>query len=35
VICRFDPARGPSASTVLAEPLTVVTATGIAEVPSD
>jgi hypothetical protein len=34
VICRFNPARGPSASAVLAEPLTVVTATGIAEVPS-
>jgi hypothetical protein len=34
VICRFDPACGPSTSTVLAERLTVDTATGIAEVPS-
>jgi 3-aminobutyryl-CoA ammonia-lyase len=34
VVCRADPARGPSASQVLDEPLTVVTATGTVVVPS-
>ena len=28
VLCRAEPQRGPSASQVLAEPVTVVTATG-------
>jgi 3-aminobutyryl-CoA ammonia-lyase len=34
VTCRAAPARGPSAATVLAEPLTVVTATGTVVAPS-
>jgi 3-aminobutyryl-CoA ammonia-lyase len=34
VVCRADPERGPSASTVLAEPITVVTATGTVVVPA-
>ena len=33
VTCRADPARGPSASTVLAEPIVVVTATGTVVIP--
>ena len=33
VVCRADPGRGPSASRVLDEPLTVVTATGTIVVP--
>ena len=33
VVCRADPARGESASRVLDEPLTVVTATGTIVVP--
>jgi len=33
VVCRADPARGPSAATVLAEPIIVVTATGTVVVP--
>ena len=33
VTCRADPARGPSAALVLAEPLVVVTATGTVVVP--
>ncbi len=33
VVCRADPGRGASASRVLAEPLTVVTATGTVVVP--
>ncbi len=33
VTCRADPARGPSAGMVLAEPLVVVTATGTVVVP--
>jgi 3-aminobutyryl-CoA ammonia-lyase len=34
VLCRADPARGPSASRVLGEPLVVVTATGTVVVPA-
>lgn len=34
VVCRADPARGESAARVLAEPLTVVTATGTVVVPA-
>jgi 3-aminobutyryl-CoA ammonia-lyase len=34
VVCRADPACGPSASAVLAEPLVVATATGTVVVPS-
>jgi 3-aminobutyryl-CoA ammonia-lyase len=34
VTCRADPARGPSAAVILAEPLTVVTATGTVVVPA-
>jgi 3-aminobutyryl-CoA ammonia-lyase len=34
VVCRADPARGPSAATVLAEPLVVVTAAGTVVVPA-
>ena len=34
VICRADPGRGPSASNVLDEPITVVTATGTIVVPA-
>lgn len=34
VICRADPDRGPSASNVLDEPITVVTATGTVVVPA-
>jgi 3-aminobutyryl-CoA ammonia-lyase len=33
VICRADPTRGPSASQVLSEPLTVVTARGTVVAP--
>jgi 3-aminobutyryl-CoA ammonia-lyase len=33
VTCRADPARGDSAARVLAEPVTVVTATGTVVVP--
>jgi 3-aminobutyryl-CoA ammonia-lyase len=33
VVCRADPARGPSASRVLDEPLTVTTATGTVVLP--
>jgi 3-aminobutyryl-CoA ammonia-lyase len=33
VLCRADPARGPSASQVLSEPLTVVTARGTVVAP--
>ena len=33
VVCRADPARGPSAATVLDEPIVVVTATGTVVVP--
>jgi 3-aminobutyryl-CoA ammonia-lyase len=33
VVCRADPARGPSASRVLDEPVTVVTARGTVVVP--
>lgn len=33
VLCRADPARGPSASTVLTEPLTAVTARGTIVAP--
>ena len=33
VVCRADPARGPSAARVLDEPLVVVTATGTVVVP--
>ncbi len=33
VVCRADPARGPSAARVLDEPLVVVTATGTIVVP--
>jgi 3-aminobutyryl-CoA ammonia-lyase len=34
VICRADPARGPSAAVVLPEPIIVVTATGTVVVPA-
>jgi 3-aminobutyryl-CoA ammonia-lyase len=34
VVCRADPARGPSAATALAEPLIAVTATGTVVVPA-
>ncbi|MBV9382805.1 MAG: hypothetical protein JOY82_07370 [Streptosporangiaceae bacterium] len=34
VVCRADPSRGPSAATVLAEPLIAVTATGTVVVPA-
>jgi 3-aminobutyryl-CoA ammonia-lyase len=34
VVCRADPARGPSASRVLDEPATVTTATGTVVLPS-
>jgi 3-aminobutyryl-CoA ammonia-lyase len=34
VVCRADPAHGPSAATVLAEPLVVVTAAGTVVVPA-
>ena len=33
VVCRADPARGPSAAAVLDEPIVVVTATGTVVVP--
>jgi 3-aminobutyryl-CoA ammonia-lyase len=33
VVCRADPSRGDSAASVLAEPVTVVTATGTVVVP--
>jgi 3-aminobutyryl-CoA ammonia-lyase len=33
VVCRADPARGPSAASVLAEPVVAVTATGTVVVP--
>ena len=33
VVCRADPARGPSAAAVLPEPLVVATATGTVVVP--
>jgi 3-aminobutyryl-CoA ammonia-lyase len=33
VVCRADPARGPSAAAVLDEPIIVVTATGTVVVP--
>jgi 3-aminobutyryl-CoA ammonia-lyase len=33
VVCRADPARGPSAAMVLPEPLVVATATGTVVVP--
>jgi 3-aminobutyryl-CoA ammonia-lyase len=33
VVCRADPSRGPSAATVLDEPVIVVTATGTVVVP--
>jgi 3-aminobutyryl-CoA ammonia-lyase len=33
VVCRADPSRGPSAATVLAEPVVVVTAVGTVVVP--
>ena len=34
VVCRADPARGPSASAVLGEPIVAVTATGTVVVPA-
>jgi 3-aminobutyryl-CoA ammonia-lyase len=34
VLCRADPARGPSAATVLDEPVVVVTATGTVVAPA-
>jgi 3-aminobutyryl-CoA ammonia-lyase len=34
VVCRADPARGPSASRVLDEPVVVVTAAGTVVVPA-
>jgi len=34
VVCRADPARGPSAATVLADPVIAVTATGTVVVPA-
>jgi 3-aminobutyryl-CoA ammonia-lyase len=34
VVCRADPARGPSAASALAEPVTVVTARGTVVVPA-
>ena len=34
VVCRADPERGPSASTVLDPPVIVVTATGTVVVPA-
>jgi 3-aminobutyryl-CoA ammonia-lyase len=34
VVCRADPARGPSAASVLAEPVIAVTATGTVVVPA-
>jgi 3-aminobutyryl-CoA ammonia-lyase len=34
VVCRADPARGPSAAVVLAEPVIAVTATGTVVVPA-
>jgi 3-aminobutyryl-CoA ammonia-lyase len=34
VVCRADPERGPSASSVLDPPVTVVTATGTVVVPA-
>ena len=34
VVCRADPARGPSAAAVLAEPVVVATATGTVVVPA-
>ncbi len=33
IVCRADPARGPSAAMVLAEPIVAVTATGTVVVP--
>ena len=33
VLCRAEPARGPSAAAVLAEPIVAVTATGTVVVP--
>jgi 3-aminobutyryl-CoA ammonia-lyase len=33
VVCRADPSRGPSAASVLAEPIVAVTATGTVVVP--
>ena len=35
VVCRADPARGPSAARVLDEPLVVATATGTVVIPGD
>lgn len=35
VVCRADPARGPSAARVLAEPLVVATATGTVVIPGN
>ncbi len=34
VVCRADPARGPSAASVLTEPVVVVTAAGTVVVPA-
>jgi 3-aminobutyryl-CoA ammonia-lyase len=34
VVCRADPSRGPSAATVLEEPVVAVTATGTVVVPA-
>jgi 3-aminobutyryl-CoA ammonia-lyase len=34
VLCRAEPERGPSAATVLAEPILVVSATGTVVVPA-
>jgi 3-aminobutyryl-CoA ammonia-lyase len=34
VVCRADPSRGPSAASVLAEPVVAVTATGTVVVPA-
>lgn len=34
VVCRADPARGPSAAAVLAEPVVAVTAAGTVVVPA-
>ncbi len=34
VVCRGTPDRGPSAATVLSEPLVAVTATGTVVVPA-
>lgn len=34
VVCRADPARGPSAAALLADPVVAVTATGTVVVPA-